>query len=127
MTDVTGDIPLSIEQIQDSLAVAAVTGDVDLRTASALRARALEVVRQGQPHLVLDLADVGFCDSAGLSALIGIWHAARNADGSLSLAAVPARLMRMLAVTGADTLLPVHPSVADALAARSTGPTAGAS
>ncbi|WPO73144.1 STAS domain-containing protein [Streptomyces sp. KN37] len=54
------------------VAIAAVIGDVDMRTAPSLRTQALEIIQQGPPHVVLDLAQVGFCDSSGLSALIGI-------------------------------------------------------
>ncbi|WP_461010045.1 STAS domain-containing protein [Streptomyces capparidis] len=111
------ELHLSVGHTRGSLAVAAVAGDVTLHTAPALRSRALELIEEGRAHLVLDLGGVEFCDSAGLSALIGVWHAARNAGGSLVLAAVPQRLSRMLALTGVDTLLPVHPTASQALAA----------
>ncbi|MFD1832270.1 MULTISPECIES: STAS domain-containing protein [Streptomyces] len=124
MTDVTDDLRLSIEHVHGPLAVAAVTGDLDLHTSPVLRARALEVVQQGHPRLILDLTDVGFCDSTGLSVLIGIWHTANDAGGSLTLAGVPSRLTRMLAVTGVDALLPSYPTVSDALAAHTAGPAA---
>jgi anti-sigma B factor antagonist len=55
----------------------------------------------------------GIRQAHGLSAIIGIWHAAQEAGGSLSLAAVPERLMRMLSMTGVDSLLPVHATTAD--------------
>ncbi|AZM58077.1 anti-sigma factor antagonist [Streptomyces sp. WAC 01529] len=85
--------------------------------APVLRAQALEAIQQGPPHVVLDLTRVGFCDSSGLSALIGIWHAARAAGGSLSLAGAPDRLIRMLALTGVDSLLTVHATADDAVTA----------
>ncbi len=62
-------------------------------------------------------AGVEFCDSAGLSTLIGLWHAARGAGGSFALAGIPDRLMRLLTLTGLDTVLPLHPTTAEALAA----------
>jgi anti-sigma B factor antagonist len=112
------DIQLSLTATPGPAAVATVTGEIDLHTAPGLRTRALELIDQGHHHLILDLSGVGFCDSTGLSALIGIWHGAQEADGSLALAAVPDRLMRMLTLTGADSLLPHFPSIADALGAR---------
>ncbi|MFD3513924.1 STAS domain-containing protein [Streptomyces sp. NPDC058663] len=71
----------------------------------------------GHPHLVADLGGVTFCDSSGLGALIGIWRCAKEANGSLTLAAIPDRLGRLLHVTGMDTLLPAHPNVDAALTA----------
>ncbi|MGC0208355.1 STAS domain-containing protein [Streptomyces levis] len=118
----TDDIELALTATPGPAAVATVTGEIDLHTAPGLRARALELIDQGHHHLILDLSGVGFCDSAGLSALIGIWHGAREAGGTLSLAAVPDRLMRMLTLTGVDSLLPHYPSTAEALSARQGAP-----
>ncbi|GAA2980671.1 STAS domain-containing protein [Streptomyces fulvorobeus] len=113
----TEDLHLAVEHTHGSLTVTTVTGEISFRTAPHLRARGLELIGQGHHQLVLDLSDVGFCDSAGLSALIGIWHAAQGAGGTLALAAVPDRLMRVLTLTGLHTVLPAYATVADALAA----------
>ncbi|MFI1757989.1 STAS domain-containing protein [Streptomyces sp. NPDC020571] len=109
----TRALHLTVQHPHPGLAIATIVGDVDMQTAPALRSGALEIIQQGHPRLVLDLAQVGFCDSAGLSAIIGIWHAAQEAGGSLSLATVPDRLMRMLSMTGVDSLLPVHATATD--------------
>ncbi|WP_049976792.1 STAS domain-containing protein [Streptomyces leeuwenhoekii] len=116
----THTLHLTVRHPHPGLAVATVVGDVDVQTAPTLRSGALEIIQQGHPCLVLDLAQVGFCDSSGLSAIIGIWHAAQEAGGSLSLAAVPNRLMRMLCMTGVDSLLPVHATAADVIDSPST-------
>lgn len=113
---------LTVQHPRPGLTIATVLGDVDLRTAPTLRSEALEIIQQGHPRLALDLSQVGFCDSAGLSAIIGIWHAAQEAGGSLSLADVPDRLMRMLSMTGVVSLLPVHATTADAVAAMTDSP-----
>ncbi|MFE6410735.1 STAS domain-containing protein [Streptomyces sp. NPDC057837] len=113
----TDEIELTLTPTAGPAAVATVTGEIDLHNAPGLRTRALELINQGHHHLILDLSGVGFCDSAGLGALIGIWHGAQAAGGSLALAAVPDRLMRMLTLTGVDSLLPHYPSIADALSA----------
>ncbi|MEV6804655.1 STAS domain-containing protein [Streptomyces sp. NPDC051132] len=120
----TDDIELALTATPGPAAVATVTGEIDLHTAPGLRTRALELIDQGHHHLILDLSGVGFCDSAGLSALIGIWHGTQETGGSLALAAVPDRLMRMLTLTGVDSLLPHYPSTADALNARHGAPDA---
>ncbi|MFI5688015.1 STAS domain-containing protein [Streptomyces sp. NPDC051636] len=114
------DLRLTVRHPRPGLAVAAVTGALDLHAAPILRAHVLDLIRQGRPHLILDLDQVGFCDSTGLSVIIGVWHAAQEAGGSLALAHVPDRMMRMLTLTGVDTLLPLHPTTADAVSARPT-------
>ncbi|MEU3551765.1 STAS domain-containing protein [Streptomyces longwoodensis] len=118
------DIELTLTATPGPAAVASVSGEIDLHTAPGFRTRVLALIDQGDHHLILDLSGVGFCDSAGLGALIGIWHGAQEAGGSLALAAVPDRLMRMLTLTGVDSLLPHYPSTADALSAHQGAPDA---
>ncbi|MFC8936836.1 STAS domain-containing protein [Streptomyces griseoincarnatus] len=98
-------------------AVIVVTGDVDLHTAPVLRAEALTAVTRGARHLVLDMAEVDFVDSTGLTTLIVLLHATEKAGGSVRVARVPERLERMVTMTGIAELLPMHDTVADALAA----------
>ncbi|MEV3887045.1 STAS domain-containing protein [Streptomyces griseoincarnatus] len=98
-------------------AVIVVTGDVDLHTAPVLRAEALTAITRGARHLVLDMAEVDFVDSTGLTTLIVLLHATEKAGGSVRVARVPERLERMVTMTGIAELLPMHDTVADALAA----------
>ncbi|MFJ7769397.1 STAS domain-containing protein [Streptomyces sp. NPDC097107] len=121
MTDVTDTLQLTVQHPHPGLAIATVLGDVDTRTADTLRREASEIIQPGCPHLVLDLSRVRCCDSAGLSALIGLWHAARAAGGALRLADVPDRLMRMLVLTGVDAVLPVHATAAEAVTTMTAG------
>ncbi|MFG2385086.1 STAS domain-containing protein [Streptomyces avermitilis] len=121
MTDVTDTLQLTVQHPRPGLAIAAVLGDVDTRTADTLRREASGILERGCPHLVLDLSQVGFCDSAGLSALIGLWHAAKAVGGVLGLVNVPDRLMRMLALTGVDAVLPVHATAAEAVTTMTAG------
>ncbi|MER7495640.1 STAS domain-containing protein [Streptomyces pharetrae] len=116
MTNVTDTLQLTVRYADDRTAVVSVAGDVDLHTASSLREQALTVVAEGVPHLVLDLAEVDFVDSTGLSTLIRVLQATQAAGGSLRLADVPDRLIRMVTMTGISQLMPIHTTVADALA-----------
>ncbi|MEU9556551.1 STAS domain-containing protein [Streptomyces fumanus] len=109
---------IDVPHTDGTLAVIALSGEFDITAAPAVRARALELIANGHPDLIADLSGVTFCDSSGLGALIGIWRCAKDVDGSLTLAAIPDRLGRLLSVTGMDTFLPDHPSAEAALAAR---------
>ncbi|WP_433543691.1 STAS domain-containing protein (plasmid) [Streptomyces sp. CA-294286] len=108
---------IDVPHTHATLAVIALSGEFDIATAPAVRARALDLIAAGHPDLVADLAGVTFCDSSGLGTLIGIWRCAKETGGSLTLAAIPDRLGRLLSVTGMDTLLPAHPTADAALAA----------
>ncbi|MFJ3439542.1 STAS domain-containing protein [Streptomyces cyaneofuscatus] len=109
---------IDVPHTQGTVAVIALSGEFDIATAPAVRARALDLIANGHPDLIADLTGVTFCDSSGLGALIGIWRCAKDANGSLTLAAIPERLGRLLSVTGMDTYLPAYPSTRTALLAR---------
>ncbi|NJP71523.1 STAS domain-containing protein [Streptomyces sp. C1-2] len=114
----------SIRLTGDRTAVVAVVGDVDLHTASELRTRAQAVLDQGAPHLVLDMEQVDFVDSTGLTTLIVLLQAAQAAGGSLRVARIPERLVRMVTITGVSQLIPMYDTVDEALAALTTEVTA---
>jgi anti-sigma B factor antagonist len=109
---------IDVPHTDGALAVITLSGEFDISAAPAVRARALELIADGHPDLVADLSGVTFCDSSGLGALVGIWRCAKDADGSLTLSAIPDRLGRLLSVTGMDAFLPAYPTADAALAAR---------
>ncbi|MFB0615515.1 STAS domain-containing protein [Streptomyces sp. AGS-58] len=118
----TADVGMTVEKPREGVVLATLTGDLDQRSGRGLRDRVADVVRDEPAYLVLDLSGIGCCDSTGLSVLIGIWHLVHQSGGSVAVAGVPARLQRMLTVTGVDELLPPHPTAADAVRAGPAGP-----
>ncbi|WP_103513000.1 STAS domain-containing protein [Streptomyces sp. SM13] len=93
-----------------------ITGDLDHHTAPELR-KAVDglAVAAGQ-LLVLDLADLEFCDSSGISALLAARSVAVEHGGGIALAAVPANTVRILHIVGLDQVFALHPDVATATA-----------
>ncbi|WP_329225194.1 STAS domain-containing protein [Streptomyces sp. NBC_00111] len=106
---------LTVRHPADSIAVLHVSGEIDVDSAPVLRTRALELIREGRPHLVLDLAPVEFCDSSGLNTMISILRYAKDRHGSLSLAAAPPHLTRLLDITGVVHVIPTLSTTAEAL------------
>lgn len=110
------DLHITVHHAPGALAVLTAAGEIDFTTAPQLRERGMSELRH-HAHLVIDMAGVGFCDSAGLSALIGLWHGAQGGGGSLMLAAIPDRLGRLMRMTGVGDLIPAHADATDAVAA----------
>jgi anti-sigma B factor antagonist len=101
----------------DNLAVVAVSGELDLATASELLAAVGDLIDTGHDRVVLDLGDLTFCDSAGLSVIARLTKRIGAVQGALILAR-PARIVRaVLEVTGMTELLPVFATVEEAQAA----------
>ena len=96
--------------------VITLVGELDVATASAVRA-CFEVfdVRHA-PRLVVDVARLSFCDCAGLSAFLHAHRRARVSDGWFRLCAASPRLRKMIAITGLASTLRCYPTAADAFA-----------
>jgi anti-anti-sigma factor len=84
-----------------SLATLAARGDLDMATAPTL-VEAAERVLGDQPagELIVDLAGVGFCDSAGINALIHLRKRADQAGWLIRVARPQAPVRRVLELTG---------------------------
>ncbi len=67
-------------------------------------------VRQAVTGIVVDLGEVTFLDAAGLGVLAGAVGRARHLPGGLRLVAVPARVLRLLTLTGLDRHLAAVPA-----------------
>ncbi len=81
-----------------------VSGEVDVRVAGELREVGLAALTPATELLVIDLANVTFIDSTGLSALINIRNAADD-HCEVMIDNPQPRVMRVLQITGLDQLL----------------------
>jgi anti-sigma B factor antagonist len=77
-----------------------VTGDLDVSTADELVRAITTDLPQRDPTLFLDLAGVGFCGSAGVSALIELRRHQQDRGNRLRLANVTDQVRRVLHITG---------------------------
>ncbi|WP_406096937.1 STAS domain-containing protein [Kitasatospora purpeofusca] len=103
--------------VDDRTAVCVLVGDLDIETLPPAEQALDEALRTRPLVLVVDLEQVGFCDSSGLNLLLKARMSARSAGAELRLAAASPTVLRLLELTGADTVFLLHPTVADALAA----------
>ncbi|RKN41678.1 STAS domain-containing protein [Streptomyces hoynatensis] len=97
--------------------VLSVVGELDLATSPAVRQHVHEAVAEGRKRLVLDLAQVRFCDSTGVGVLIAARRLMRSCAGELRLI-LPARgaeegshVNRVLAALGVRRLFDCYPDL----------------
>ncbi|OLE28473.1 MAG: hypothetical protein AUG44_07320 [Actinobacteria bacterium 13_1_20CM_3_71_11] len=84
----------------------AVAGDIDLATATALRHALRRPLREpGLTRLVVDLAEVGFLDAAGVAALVSGYQEAQAGDVAFQLVNCRPAPLRVLEIVGLDKLL----------------------
>ena len=61
--------------------------------------------RDGHHDLTLDMADVPFCDSTGLNAVLRVLQHAKAAGGSLTVADPSDQVKRLLSMCGLESLV----------------------
>ncbi|MCW2900527.1 MAG: anti-sigma-factor antagonist [Streptosporangiaceae bacterium] len=95
--------------------VAEVAGEIDLRTADTLRTRLFGLAEAGFGCIVVDFAEVRFCDATGLGTLVAVRNKLRERGGDLRLARVRAPQRRIFVITRLDRLFRLYDSVEDAI------------
>ena len=81
-----------------------VEGDIDVATSDRLSDDMAELVDTG-PNLILDLTDVPFMDTVGISALLAARNALVDHGGSFAVRNPSSSVRRALDVTGLAALL----------------------
>lgn len=80
-----------------------------------------ELERTEKPPVVADCAGLAFCDSSGIGGLLRLYQRLSAQGRTLRLAAVPASVARLFALTGLDQLFSVHADVDEALGTDTAG------
>ena len=67
-----------------------------------------QLIASGEKKILVDLAAVGYVDSATIGCLMDLYRQASSAGGALKLAGVQKRVETMLTMTGAQNFIEVH-------------------
>ena len=93
--------------IEEDVKTLPLSGELDVGTQAATSARIAEALDEAPRFLVLDLRDVDFLGSAGLSVLIETQRAAAARGTTVCLVATRRATMLPLELTGLNTMFPV--------------------
>jgi anti-sigma B factor antagonist len=107
--DLTGSEPLFGVAVThtEAHAVVALSGELDLNSAPALRDCLAGLAEEGETQIVLDLTDLDFVDSTGLSVLVMDFHRTRAVGGSTMLRNPAPTVMRVLEITGLASIFSI--------------------
>jgi anti-anti-sigma factor len=106
-------------QLHDGRAVVRLKGELDIVTVDELRQHLRKARQSYGEHVILDLTDLEFMDSQGLSVIVSCQKAVNAAAGSLVLVAPRPIVRRTLEITGLSRRLDVFDSIEEAAAAPS--------
>lgn len=97
------------EQLDAGVYTVAVTGEVDLHAAPALKRALLDIVADGGRTIVADLGDATLFDSTTLGVLLAVSKRLETTDASLSVVCSD-HLLAFGARTGLDRILDMTPA-----------------
>jgi len=107
-------LELSNRVAADGAATVQLRGELDIATADQAYAYLRDLVDSQHGPVTIDLADLTFCDAAGLGVLARAAAHARRSGHSLTLTAPRPSLLRIMRITGMDEAFPEirNPSLA---------------
>lgn len=89
--------------LSDDVLTVRLKGEIDHHTVPAVRTELDELIRKTNPiKTVMDFAAVTFCDSSGISLVMGRYRAMTAAGGILELRAVPEKIKLIFTMAGVD-------------------------
>src|SRR5436190_6544234 len=103
-------------EVVNGVPVVAAPEEIDITNAPELRSALLEAAAHGHGTLVADMTWTRFCDSSGLHTLLAAHKRAQAEGGELLLAISAAPVLRVLAITGIDRIIPNFTTLDEALA-----------
>ena len=103
-------------ETSEEVPIVRVAGEVDLATAPQLK-ESLAAIPAGSGPVIIDLSEVTFLDSTGLSVLVTSWKHLHefNADSSVRLVVNRPAIQRVLTVTGLDEVFNLFATLEEAL------------
>ena len=91
---------------------------LDATTSPALKAEFLILCKPKVCHkLIVDMAEVEFCDSSGLSALLIADRTMREHSGGVHLVHVHKKVLDLMQISQLDRIFTIHKKVEEALSA----------
>lgn len=91
------------------------TGRLDITTAWQFRLKLQECISNVSPHIVVNLGQVNFIDSSGLTALVAGMRDADKAEGSFRICSVHPEAKLVFEVTMMDSVFEMFESEEEAL------------
>ncbi len=119
---ISDDTPFAGEGYDQDIALLVAGGEVDYAASPQLRERIDERIRAGARRVMLDLSAVSFVDSTAIGVLVGaVMKLHELGGGALSVVCSDEnpRVGRIFEIAGVDSLIGLHRTRADALAALS--------
>jgi len=101
----------------EQVVILAPTGRLDITTAWQFRLKLQEMISEENPHVLVNLSEVNFIDSSGLTSLVAGMRDADKIDGSFRICNVHPEAKLVFEVTMMDSVFDIYETEEEALKA----------
>ena len=108
---------VTVDEIDHSTVVLDLAGELDMYTGPKLGAAVKDATGNGYRKLVLDLTQLSFLDSTGLSLIVEAQRRMAKKQGAVTVVCAADNVRQIFTLTGLDRVLPIVPTRDHAFAA----------
>jgi anti-anti-sigma factor len=109
---------MEISQERDGdVTIVRLSGRLDSSAASSAEERLSSALVGEPPRIAIDMSDLAYISSAGLRVLLVLAKKVQQQKGKVALGGLVANVREVFAVSGFDTIFPIEPDPASAVAA----------
>lgn len=102
------NLRLQTRFVDSKVSIIDLQGEIDVYTAPQLKQQILDMLDKGVIHIIVNLADVEYLDSAALGVLIGGLKRLRERNGTLDIICPNTRIKRIFEITGLDKIFDIY-------------------
>ncbi len=100
-----------IEKLDNYTTIQVLEEKLDTHIAPTLKSELVLVSGNGEKNIILDLNNVRYCDSSGLSAILVANRLCKNASGTFVLTGLNEAVERLITISQLDTVLNITNNV----------------
>jgi anti-anti-sigma factor len=104
-----------IEKFENYTLIQVMEEKLDTHIAPNLKSELVLVSGNGEKNIILDLANVRYCDSSGLSAILVANRLCKNANGTFVLTGLNEAVERLITISQLDTVLNITTTVEEGI------------
>ena len=103
-------------KISDRTLIATLSGELDHHTAKNIKDKLeYHIKNEDVINLIFDFSALSFMDSSGIGVVIGRYKLIHSLGGDVAIVNTSSAADRMLTLSGIKKLIPIYPTVKDAL------------
>jgi anti-anti-sigma factor len=104
-----------IEKLENYTLIRVNEEKLDTHIAPTLKSELVLVSGNGEKNILLDLGNVRYCDSSGLSAILVANRLCKNANGTFVLTGLNEAVERLITISQLDTVLNITNTVEEGI------------